>query len=77
MNGPGRDRYLDALGAAAHSNQEINQEIIQEEMWTQMCLLGIPDKPTYITLVGRGPFNDPIITIEYARRNLAEKKRRA
>jgi hypothetical protein len=67
----------DASGDAAHSNQEITQEITQEMMWTQLRLLGIPDKQAYITIVGRGPFNDPIITIEYARRKLAEKQRRA
>jgi len=53
------------------------QEITQEEMWTQLRLLGIPDRPTYIRLVGRSPFDDPIQTVEFARRKLAEKKRRA
>lgn len=59
------------------SNQETTQEITQEEMWTQLRLLGIPDRPTYIRLVGRSPFDDPIQTVEFARRKLAEKKRRA
>jgi hypothetical protein len=46
-------------------------------MWTQLRLLGIPDRPTYIRLVGRSPFDDPIQTVEFARRKLAEKKRGA
>lgn len=46
-------------------------------MWQQLALLGIPDRPSYIRLVGRAPFDDPIQTVEFARRKLAEKKRRA
>lgn len=54
-----------------------DKDIKDKEMWRQLALLGIPDRPSYIRLVGRGPFNDPMQTLEYARRKLAEKKRQA
>lgn len=56
---------------------EGEKESKDKEMWRQLALLGIPDRPTYIRLVGRGPFEDPVQTIEFARRKLAEKKRKA
>ncbi len=48
--------------------------ISQEEMWTQLRLLGIPDRPAYLRIVGRAPYDDPTATIELARRKLAEKR---
>jgi hypothetical protein len=61
------------------SNHEITQETTtrDEELWQQLRLLGIPDRPTYIRIVGRGPFDDPVATLELARAKLAEKKRQA
>ncbi|MDQ6833453.1 MAG: helix-turn-helix domain-containing protein [Chloroflexota bacterium] len=53
------------------------KDIKDKEMWRQLALLGIPDRPSYIRLVGRGMFDDPIQTVEFARRKLAEKQRRA
>ncbi len=53
------------------------KDIKDKEMWRQLALLGIPDRPSYIRLVGRGLFDDPVQTVEFARRKLAEKQRRA
>jgi len=53
------------------------KDVKDKEMWQQLALLGIPDRPSYIRLVGRAPFDDPIQTVEFARRKLAEKKRQA
>lgn len=51
------------------------KDVKDKEMWRQLALLGIPDRPTYIRLVGRSPFDDPIQTVEFARRKLAEKRK--
>jgi len=60
------------------SNQETTQETTtRDEMWQQLALLGIPDRRSYIRLIGRAPYDDPAATLEFARRQLAEKKRRA
>jgi hypothetical protein len=53
------------------------KDVKDKEMWRQLALLGIPDRPTYIRLIGRSTFDDPIQTVEYARRKLAEKKQKA
>jgi hypothetical protein len=49
----------------------------EREMWEQLKLLGIPDRPTYLRVVGRAPYDDPAATLELARRRLAEKQRQA
>jgi len=51
------------------------KDIKDKEMWRQLALLGIPDRPSYIRLVRRGLFDDPIQTVEFARRKLAEKRK--
>ncbi len=61
-----------------HPNKHIKIEQDEDnEMWIQLKMMGIPDRPSYIRLVGRGLFDDPIQTVEFARRKLAEKQRRA
>ncbi len=54
-----------------------DKDIKDKEMWRQLALLGIPDRRSYIRLIGRAPYDDPAATLEFARRQLAEKKRRA
>ena len=56
---------------------EQEKDVKDKEMWQQLALLGIPDRPSYIRLIGRAPYDDPAATLEFARRQLAEKKRRA
>jgi Helix-turn-helix domain len=51
------------------------KDIKDKEMWRQLALLGIPDRPTYIRLVGRAPYDDPVATLDLARIKLAEKKK--
>lgn len=50
------------------------KDLKDKEMWQQLALLGIPDRPSYIRLVGRAPYDDPTASIELARRKLAEKR---
>lgn len=67
----------DASGNDAHSNQETTQEITQEELWAQLRLLGIPDRPALLMLLKRGPYNSNIETLELARRRLSAKRHEA
>lgn len=48
--------------------------ISRDALKKQRALLGIPDRPSSIRLIGRAPYDDPTATIELARRKLAEKR---
>jgi len=65
-----------ALVTERDSNEiKDEQDKTKEEMWQQLALLGIPDRPSYIRLIGRAPYDDPAATLEFARRKLAEKRK--
>ncbi len=51
--------------------------ISRDAVKKQLALLGITDRPSSIWLIGLAPYDDPAATLEFARRKLAEKKRRA
>jgi hypothetical protein len=55
VNYPGQTQGSDAESAA---------------MWEALGKLGIPNVAAYIRTTGRGPFNDPLTTVEFARRKL-------
>jgi hypothetical protein len=42
-----------------------------EKMWEELAELNIPDVAAYIRTTGRGPFNDPQATVDFARRKLS------
>lgn len=45
-----------------------------EKMWEELAEMNIPDVAAYIRTTGRGPFNDPQATIDFARRKLAGQR---
>jgi hypothetical protein len=67
----------DAVRASPSRDLTFTKREAEREMWEQLKLLGIPDRPTFIRLIGRGPFDDPVATLELARAKIAEKKRKA
>ncbi len=73
-------RLLAEVVHDVHPNKNSKKEDEQgedNEMWVQLKMMGIPDRPSYIRLIGRTPYDDPAATLEFARRKLAEKQRGA
>jgi hypothetical protein len=50
---------------------EVKEAQSAEKMWEELAELNIPDVAAYIRTTGRGPFNDPQATVDFARRKLS------